>query len=47
MLASHHHELNKIAYSKANMANIKELVEATGAELVFLHRVSEKDTSHS
>ena len=41
MLTTWYHELNKLASLKPNVANLLVLVEETGDDLLFLHRVSE------
>ncbi len=47
VFATHYHELNKIASLKPNVVNFQVLVEETGDDLVFLHRVSEDVASRS
>ena len=47
VFATHYHELNKLASLKPNVANFQVLVEETGDDLLFLHRVSEGGASHS
>ena len=47
VFATHYHELNNLAEEKTNVANFQVLVEETGEELVFLHRVSEGGASRS
>ena len=39
IFATHYHELNELAELLPNVANAQVLVEETGEELVFLHRV--------
>ena len=47
VLATRYHELNKLASLKPNVANFQILVEETGDDLFFLHRVSEGGSSRS
>ena len=47
VFATHYHELNNLASERANVANFQVLVEETGDDLVFLHRVSEGGASRS
>ena len=39
IFATHYHELNAMAEERSNVANAQVLVEETGSELRFLHRV--------
>jgi DNA mismatch repair protein MutS len=39
VFATHYHELNALAEQRPNVANAQVLVEDTGSELRFLHRV--------
>jgi len=39
VFATHYHELNALAQQRPNVANAQVLVEDTGHELRFLHRV--------
>ena len=47
VFATHYHELNNLAEERANVANFQVLVEETGDDLLFLHRVSEGGASRS
>ena len=47
VFATHYHELNNLANERANVANFQVLVEETGDNLLFLHRVSEGGASRS
>ena len=47
VFATHYHELNNLAEERANVANFQVLVEETGDDLVFLHRVSQGGASRS
>ena len=47
MFATHYHELNNLAEERDNVANFQVLVEETGDDLVFLHRVSQGGASRS
>ena len=47
VFATHYHELNNLAEERANVANFQVLVQETGDDLVFLHRVSEGGASRS
>ena len=47
VFATHYHELNNLANERANVANFQVLVEETGDDLLFLHRVSEGGASRS
>ena len=47
VFATHYHELNNLAGERANVANFQVLVEETGDDLLFLHRVSEGGASRS
>ena len=39
VFATHYHELNNLAAERPNVANFQVLVEETGDDLLFLHRV--------
>jgi DNA mismatch repair protein MutS len=47
VFATHYHELNELAELLPNVANAQVLVEETGDDLVFLHRVSRGGASRS
>ena len=47
VFATHYHELNHLSRQMANVANFQVLVEETGEDLVFLHRVSAGGASRS
>ena len=47
VFATHYHELNNLAAERSNVANFQVLVEETGDDLIFLHRVSEGGASRS
>ena len=47
VFATHYHELNNLANERTNVANFQVLVEETGDDLLFLHRVSEGGASRS
>ena len=47
IFATHYHELNELASLLPNVANAQVLVEETGDELVFLHRVVHGGASRS
>ena len=47
IFATHYHELNELAELLPNVANAQVLVEETGEELVFLHRVVRGGASRS
>ena len=47
IFATHYHELNNLAAKRANVANFQVLVEETGDDLVFLHRVQSGGASRS
>ena len=47
VFATHYHELNALAEQRANVANFQVLVEETGDDLVFLHRVAPGGASRS
>jgi DNA mismatch repair protein MutS len=47
VFATHYHELNNLAAERANVANFQVLVEETGDDLVFLHRVQSGGASRS
>ena len=47
VFATHYHELNALAGERANVANCQVLVEETGSDLVFLHRVAAGGASRS
>jgi DNA mismatch repair protein MutS len=47
IFATHYHELNELAELLPNVANAQVLVEETGDELVFLHRVVRGGASRS
>ncbi|QNG27735.1 DNA mismatch repair protein MutS [Synechococcus sp. HK01-R] len=47
VFATHYHELNNLAAERANVANFQVLVEETGDDLVFLHRVQAGGASRS
>jgi DNA mismatch repair protein MutS len=47
VFATHYHELNELAELLPNVANAQVLVETTGDELVFLHRVVPGGASRS
>jgi DNA mismatch repair protein MutS len=47
IFATHYHELNELAELLPNVANAQVLVEETGEELVFLHRVVQGGASRS
>ena len=47
IFATHYHELNELASLLPNVANAQVLVEETGEELVFLHRVVRGGASRS
>jgi DNA mismatch repair protein MutS len=47
VFATHYHELNALADERTNVANCQVLVEETGNDLVFLHRVAAGGASRS
>ncbi len=47
IFATHYHELNELAALLANVGNAQVLVQETGDDLVFLHRVSRGGASRS
>ncbi|QNJ24444.1 DNA mismatch repair protein MutS [Synechococcus sp. SYN20] len=47
VFATHYHELNALASERSNVANCQVLVEETGNDLVFLHRVAAGGASRS
>jgi DNA mismatch repair protein MutS len=47
IFATHYHELNELAELLPNVANAQVLVEETGEELLFLHRVVQGGASRS
>ena len=47
VFATHYHELNDLAEQLPNVANAQVLVEETGDDLVFLHRVARGGASRS
>ncbi len=47
VFATHYHELNALAGERTNVANYQVLVEETGSDLVFLHRVAAGGASRS
>ena len=47
VFATHYHELNALAAERSNVANCQVLVEETGSDLVFLHRVAAGGASRS
>ena len=47
VFATHYHELNALAEQRANVANFQVLVEETGDDLLFLHRVAPGGASRS
>jgi DNA mismatch repair protein MutS len=47
IFATHYHELNELAALLPNVANAQVLVEASGDDLVFLHRVAAGGASRS
>ncbi len=47
VFATHYHELNNLAAERPNVANFQVLVEETGDDLVFLHRVQAGGASRS
>jgi len=47
IFATHYHELNELAELLPNVANAQVLVEETGEELLFLHRVMRGGASRS
>ena len=47
VFATHYHELNALAGERSNVANCQVLVEETGSDLVFLHRVAAGGASRS
>ena len=47
VFATHYHELNNLADEKSNVANFQVLVQETGDDLVFLHKVSSGGASRS
>ncbi|MFZ9462846.1 MAG: MutS-related protein, partial [Vulcanococcus sp.] len=47
VFATHYHELNELADQLSNVANAQVLVEETGSELRFLHRVVPGGASRS
>ena len=47
VFATHYHELNELAELHANVANVQVLVEETGDDLLFLHRVVAGGASRS
>ncbi len=47
VFATHYHELNALADQRANVANFQVLVEETGDDLLFLHRVAPGGASRS
>jgi DNA mismatch repair protein MutS len=47
VFATHYHELNALADQRPNVANFQVLVEETGDDLLFLHRVGPGGASRS
>ena len=47
VFATHYHELNNLSIERDNVANFQVLVEETGDDLIFLHRVSSGGASRS
>ena len=47
VFATHYHELNALADQRPNVANFQVLVEETGDDLLFLHRVAPGGASRS
>ena len=47
VFATHYHELNALAEQRSNVANFQVLVEETGDDLLFLHRVAPGGASRS
>ena len=47
VFATHYHELNALADQRSNVANFQVLVEETGDDLLFLHRVAPGGASRS
>ncbi|EAQ70249.1 DNA mismatch repair protein MutS [Synechococcus sp. RS9909] len=47
VFATHYHELNNLAAERPNVANFQVLVEETGDDLLFLHRVQAGGASRS
>jgi DNA mismatch repair protein MutS len=47
VFATHYHELNALAGERTNVANCQVLVEETGSDLLFLHRVAAGGASRS
>ncbi|MEB3158585.1 MAG: DNA mismatch repair protein MutS [Synechococcus sp.] len=47
VFATHYHELNALAEQRSNVANFQVLVQETGDDLVFLHRVAPGGASRS
>ena len=47
VFATHYHELNELAELHTNVANVQVLVEETGDDLLFLHRVVAGGASRS
>jgi len=47
VFATHYHELNALADQRTNVANFQVLVEETGDDLLFLHRVAPGGASRS
>ncbi len=47
IFATHYHELNQLAESQGNVANFQVLVDETGDELIFLHKVAPGGASQS
>ena len=47
VFATHYHELNNLAAERDNVANFQVLVQETGDDLIFLHKVSEGGASRS
>jgi len=47
VFATHYHELNNLASERDNVTNFQVLVEETGEDLVFLHKVQAGGASRS
>ncbi|MEB3322057.1 MAG: DNA mismatch repair protein MutS, partial [Synechococcaceae cyanobacterium] len=47
LFATHYHELNELAQLLPNVGNAQVLVQETGDDLVFLHRVAAGGASRS
>ncbi len=47
VFATHYHELNALSRERSNVVNFQVLVEETGDDLVFLHKVSAGGASRS